>query len=504
MPMKLLTLSVLKYCLSLGHVAVLSLCLSSWAMADPKPESTWQEFRTAMNHSDLAKAKQLLTSLPESLQNKAKLWLQIHKNPHLLIQKRFINTEHASDMVNHGLLRLAGRRPLVAGKVLNRVGKNINLSDQQRNRIKGKIALTLALRKNALAYQWFDKLDLAQSHKSVRAWRIRLAIFHRDWKKVLSGFDELTEEEKQLPRWLYWRARALTHLGKAQQAKEIYQTLAPKRGYYNFLASEHLQKNKSLQHVPLVVSNTAVALLQLDPNIQISKQLYQEKRYTDARKHWSKAISHLSPEEKAVAAKLAHNWGWHEQVIRAARHSHHLDDLKMRFPLPHREIILDTAKQNKIDPAFFYAMIRQESAFMHDAKSPAGAIGLMQLMPHTAKIIAKNTEFKINHPFDIIPINTNIKLAGLYLKKLKYRMKSNYVLMAASFNAGRYNIKRWLPKRGAVDPIIWIETIPWHETRQYLQNVLTYTVIYNHHLGEQTDFKTWLPKVRPAKYYRWR
>jgi soluble lytic murein transglycosylase len=186
-----------------------------------------------------------------------------------------------------------------------------------------------------------------------------------------------------------------------------------------------------------------------------------------------------------AAAKLSHTWGWHRKTIESLGQARFWDDLDLRFPLIYRSEVNQAAQASALQPQLLLAVARQESAFAADAQSPAGALGLMQLMPATAKQTAKSIGVKHNRR-DLLKPDHNILLGSTYLSQMLERFNGNRILAAAAYNAGPHRVQRWLNNEGSqVDYDVWIETIPFKETRGYVQNVLSYSLIYSHLMGTE-------------------
>ena len=188
--------------------------------------------------------------------------------------------------------------------------------------------------------------------------------------------------------------------------------------------------------------------------------------------------------ETAKAAKIAYDWGWHARAIISLAGTAHLDDLVMRFPTPHALDITQRASEHALDRAWVFAVARQESAFMPDARSPKGALGLMQIMPATGKEIASKLNASGFKTRDLLEANLNLRFGVWYLRDLLDRMRGHRVLAIASYNAGPHRTRRWLPEPGTLAANIWVETVPFRETRRYLRRVLAYTAIYEMLLGD--------------------
>ena len=184
----------------------------------------------------------------------------------------------------------------------------------------------------------------------------------------------------------------------------------------------------------------------------------------------------------ALIAEAAH---WHDQAIFTLARTGYWDDLKLRFPLEFRDLVTGTARRNALDAAWVYAIIRQESAFMDDARSRAGAMGLMQLMPGTARHVARSLPGQpAPHRRDLLQPEVNIALGSTYLGQLKQRLEDNPVLATAAYNAGPHRVDRWLPQRD-LDADVWVELVPFRETRRYVRRVMSYMVIYDKRLGRE-------------------
>jgi soluble lytic murein transglycosylase len=249
------------------------------------------------------------------------------------------------------------------------------------------------------------------------------------------------------------------------------------------LAADRIGDRYQLTHRPINISTAELVKLQHIPAIARAGELYQLKRIVEARREWHFAIQQMDKKQLLMAAQLANQWGWHDRSIITLALAQYWDDLELRFPLAHKKYIEEQANHEGINPAWAFAVIRQESAFTSDARSSAGALGLMQLMPRTARQVARSLSIKRPNHRDLLKSNINIKLGVRYLRKLKERFNGNSVLATAAYNAGGWRVKGWLPKDEAQSADLWIENVPFTETQGYLKRVLTYTIIYEQRLG---------------------
>ena len=228
------------------------------------------------------------------------------------------------------------------------------------------------------------------------------------------------------------------------------------------------------------ISRTEKTDILLYPSAKRAFEFYYLGRYLEARREWRYWLTQLNNREKLVAAKLANENGWFDRAIFTLSQVGYLDDVELRFPKAFDKKINQHAKKQAINPAWAFAIARRESSFMTDARSPVGAKGLMQLMPKTAKQLKRGS---VSRKY-LYNADNNIKLGTKYLRKLLDKNKGNHVLATASYNAGPYRVNRWLKNSKAMPADIWIETIPYKETRNYVKSVLAYQEIYQHKPGQ--------------------
>ena len=446
----------------------------------------WQRIQLAMAKRKLTLTRYLTRFLSKKERAWANRWIEVHRKPsRILSTKRFASAHPMrSTILVHGLKRMARSNPLKTAEVWQtKISSRYGFSHDEITTVERTIAMAMALRNKPEALSWLAVLEERPADQSLREWRVRTALNQQNWDAALAWLYQLNDEEQQMTRWQYWRARALEMLGQQLQAEEIYTTLAMHRGYYGFLAADKLGHPYHFQHVALRQDSELSISVEQQPGILRARELFALKRAVEARREWFFATRHMSDEQLYQAGKLAHRWGWHDRAILTIARTKHRDDLEVRFPLVLRDKITRKAEDNNIDTALAFALIRQESAFTPDARSSAGAMGLMQLMPRTAKQLTRGTGIRIKNRMQLIDIDTNLKLGMKHLGKVLQRFDHNPVLALAAYNAGEARVKRWIPKKQQVDADIWAETIPFHETRNYIQNIMVFTPIYEQHMG---------------------
>ncbi len=341
---------------------------------------------------------------------------------------------------------------------------------------------------------------------------IREALRQEQYAKVLKWIDYLDEDAQQSNRWLYWRARAqdelqlnesliseasLTEVPVASESasarktsREIYEQLSKERSFYGFMSADILNRKYNLEDRPSFVANHTEHVVKNMPAIRRAYELWVRGSQSEFRAEWQFATKYMSQEQLAAAGRVAREWGWYNKGIHAMIRGNYWDDLDIRFPLAYRDAVENESLQTNVDTTFIYAIARQESAFHERARSSAGAMGLMQLMPYTARQTAKRSGIKHRDSYLLDP-EYNIKLGSRYLKEQLDKFNGNRILAAAAYNAGPHRVDSWIKKNSLSLPYdVWIESIPFRETRGYVQNVLAFSVIYAYRLGQESELVT--------------
>ena len=399
----------------------------------------------------------------------------------------------------YGVHRLARSDAVAADALWREQRGRYRLSARQRDRLERAIALHLAFQRVPSAAARLAALPATARDKATRTWRVRAALWSQSWPAVLEAIAGLGKAERGHDEWRYWQARALEGTGRDERARTLFEGLADERGFYGFLAAQRLGRSPAVETAPLAVSPQAREAMAQRPAIVRARELYHVKLYTDARREWRDATARMEPEELRTAAKLADAWGWHNQAILTLGKTDSLDDLELRFPTPYEDKVLAAADERTLDAAFIYAVMRQESAFNVRARSAAGALGLMQLMPATARRTARKLNYRVPGTYDILAVDNNIDLGTEHLRRLLDRFEGNLLYTVAAYNAGSHRVSRWQPRTMTVPGDIWIATLPYGETRRYIQRILAYTVIYEWRLGrDPAPITHYLGAVAPA------
>ena len=450
-------------------------------------ELVWERIALALDNGKRTLARYLVRSLPNEERKLARMWIKLHRKPQLLsrYQKRITRNPHpmASRLFVNVAKRLAQRDPHEAAKIwLNPEIKRAATEAEQFDVLQ-KMATALAQKQQPGAETWFSIIPEQYLNDTAREWRVRAALRQAQWAVALDALDSLTADQQRSDRWRYWRARVNEELGRGETAKEHFSALAQRRSFWGFLAADRIDQPYAIANRPHITSAGTLFKIGQQAAVQRARELVRLERWVDARREWRMATREMTNDERVDAAKLAQLWGWAEQSILTMASTDQRDDLGLRFPLLYQQQVMHQAKREEINPAWIYGVIRRESAFMEDARSPVGAVGLMQLMPATAKSISRTMPKKYRGQNKLVQADINLALGTRYLRKMLKRFSGQTVLATAAYNAGAHRIMRWLPEKNNLEADRWIENIPFKETREYVTSVLAFTVIYADRLG---------------------
>ncbi len=438
----------------------------------------WQRFDGALRNNKTGLAVYVKNLMPQAYHATAQLWLNLHRNPSRYIPRllNLTQTTQSALMFSHAVDRLASNNVNTAIEIWDANKQSFNIDKKTTNRLEKRLAFKLAFEREAGAYQRFSQLD-ANDYSS-RAWRVRVALSAQNWQNVLTAIQALNEIEIKKEKWQYWLARAYLETDGVEKAQTILTELSNKRSYYGYLAADRVNTLYQLSDNPVVVSTEEISRLKYQKEYRIAYELKILGRETEAKLQWWHALRQSNKTEIITAAKLAQQWQWDEIAIFTIAKVKHWDDIEMRFPLSFADKIHENSTQQKLNPAILFGLIRRESAFNKKAHSPAGARGLMQIMPQTGRQIAREFNEHWHGSNSLYNPAINLRYGSYYYQKLLTRFDGNYSIALAAYNAGPNRVKKWLPESEALPADIWIETIPFHETREYVKNVLAYALIY--------------------------
>ena len=371
------------------------------------------------------------------------------------------------------------------------------LSDADRNYGNARIAFHAARQQNPLAAEWFRETGNARLSEAQRAWRVRAALRAGAWPDVLTAIEAMPPSEQEDSAWRYWKARALSALGRTADATPIFAALASEISFYGMLSAEAIGQRQEIASAPLEPDAQALAAFGATPGIRRAVKLAQLDMRPESQREWLYVVRGQPDETLLLAANYARSEGLYDRAINTAERTTARHDFGLRYLMPFRPQFAAAAQEQAVDVALLFGIARQESRFASDIVSSAGAVGLMQLMPPTAQWVAKQLNRADYRPSQISDAGVNTQFGAYYFKYWLEKLDRMQALAAAAYNAGPGRAQAWraaTPLEGAV----WVETIPFNETRDYVKKVLANAMIYARSLDQAyVPLKTRLGIVQP-------
>ncbi len=443
----------------------------------PTIEERWGRILVLAKRGRWQQANDLAAALSPEQQQWLKQWKQMQQDPAKILahwptdQKSSVARAMFGDLLH----RLARRDVRLAWQALSHhrreAGDDFHVYQK-------RIALRAAKQHVPEATGWLARLPKAQQNNETRAWRVRLYLLQRDYRRALATIRSMPERQQKLSRWMFWKAEALNSLGRKANARRLYEELAKGRGYYSFLSAEHLGQPYQFSGSDFESDATARHAIADLPAMQRAYEWWMLGEAGKANREWYLAMHGATPGQWKAAAGLAMDWGWYDRMIYSAYRAGEMNALSYRFPQGFEDSVHKLAGVTGLTPSLIWSVIRQESAFNQRAVSRTGARGLMQLMPRTAQHVANKNDFAVQ-PDDLFDAGTNIQLGSLYLSELNERFDGKVALMTAAYNAGPTRVSRWLERTPFENRAAWIEAIPFNETRRYVQQVMAFMVVYD-------------------------
>ena len=467
---------------------------AQWAVEGQLTEQKrWQRAKLAAQARNYALANQSVNSLT-TLAPQGRLLIAVAQKPEMINNRsQFVPADEAmSDVVGLGLRRLAKQDPQQALVLLDAYAPALRFSHEEQVQIAKEIGLTLARSYDGRALEVMTKYDPDLRDDTVTEWRLRLLLRLARWNDAYELTRRLPQTLATTNRWRYWEARTLElSQPNSPLLPALYKGVAKERDFYGFLAADRIQTPYQLNNKPLLLSTATMNKVRNTPGVRRALEFYQRGQIVDGRREWYHVTRRFSRDEMVAQARLAYDMKWYFPAIRTISQAQYWDDLDIRFPMAHRETLVREAQVRGLHSSWVFAITRQESAFMDDARSGVGASGLMQLMPATAKETARKFSIPLSSPAQVLDPDKNIQLGAAYLSQVHSQFNGNRVLASAAYNAGPGRVRQWLRGANHLAFDVWVESIPFDETRQYVQNVLSYAVIYGQKLNAPQPLVDW-------------
>jgi len=347
--------------------------------------------------------------------------------------------------------------------------------------VYSQFGLIAALRVESDAAKWYRRSGDQRLTDYNHAWEVRAELRETiiDWERVRQAVNRMTDRQASEPVWVYWKARALEALGEKEASMQLYASIKDDLSFYGQLANEELGHTPFIPDLPDEVSDEELQEARDNWGLQVALEAFRLGWRTEGIQQWSYALRGLNDRQLLAAAEFAREQEVFDRVVNTSLLTKEDIDFRQRFVAPFHEGVIKQAEKVALDPAWVYGLIRQESRFMTDVRSHAGASGLMQLMPDTARWVANKIGLSDFKPSQVNDFEVNTALGTNYLRMVLDRLEGSEVLASAGYNAGPKRPIRWRSRLAKpVEGAIFAETIPFTETRLYVKNVMSNTVYY--------------------------
>lgn len=392
------------------------------------------------------------------------------------------------EMVTLAIIRLASSDPAAAAEALLRKRWVTQLTREERSWAWGVVGKRAAQRRMPEALEYFAYASDEHLIDDHLAWKARAGMRAGAWGHVLEAVAAMSPAQQQEATWVYWKARALQALQHPDplmatvHARELYERIAAPTGFYELLASEALGRPITEPAAPAPLTEQEREAAARHPGLQRALAAIQLGLRSEGVREWHYTVALHTPggkgeRELLAAADLACRQQLWDRCINTSERTPQVQDHRQRFPTPYLVQVKQRAQDVGLDPAYVYGLIRQESRFVTEARSHVGASGLMQVMPATARWTARRIGLSNFRPEQINDRDTNIRIGTAYLGLALQDFEGSMPLAAAAYNAGPSRARSW--REGPVLPAeVWIENIPFDETRDYVKRVLANTTHY--------------------------
>jgi soluble lytic murein transglycosylase len=443
----------------------------------------WLRLRLALESGNVSLARQLSGKLPaERAISAAALGSAAADPARYLGKAKLENASEAQRLLAlFALQRLAKQLPQLAYAQWQKIAAYFPEAEQ--HYFYGWLGYEAARNLDGRALGWFKAAGDAPLTDPQLAWRVRAALRAQDWPEVSASVARMSPQQQRESAWRYWQARALKVQEQDVAAEGIFVVLSREYNFYGQLAAEEIGGTPSIMAVSYQPSEKELKAMLEQPAVQRTLALYRMDLRTDALSEWAWMVRNLDDKQLLTAAEIARRNEMYDRAINTADRTVQLHDFSLRYLAPYREELRGHIRQNDLEEAWVYGLVRQESRFVTQAKSNVGAAGIMQIMPATARWAARKLGIKNYRQSLIRQIDTNLKLGTYYLKTVLGWFDNNPVLATAAYNAGPTRARQWrgdIPLEGA----IYTETIPFGETRDYVKKVMSNTVYYSQLFGQ--------------------
>jgi soluble lytic murein transglycosylase len=460
-----------------------------------------QRARMALEAGEPRLASWLARSLPEERAAPIRWWAAALGRPAAAVDQVIAHPQERVDgkALEAAWTRLARRAPDAAIERFERLAKARAFDPGARSRYAQALALALSWSRRPEAIEFFAEIASTDYDELTHEWYARAALWAEDWQRAARVVAAMPDALREQPRWSYWAARAAEQLDESDRARAGYESVLPTDNYYALQSAARLSRRYTPQLVTLPLAGERIDALEQIPAFVRARELFAIEEPTLANREWNFAYRELADADRLQAVGLAARWGWHFQSIATAAGLREFNDYPLLYPRPYDAEVAAAARRTRLPESLIYGVIRQESLYQPYAVSTAGALGLMQLLPTTAARTARAINERVPRGEELKLPGPNVTLGAATLRELVDQFGGQTPLGLAGYNAGPNAARRWLPGR-PVDADVWIENIPYNETRSYVQRVLWHSVVFDWlREGEPQDVSDLLARIETTR-----
>jgi soluble lytic murein transglycosylase len=437
----------------------------------------WKRVRLLFEHGQITAAKTTLALLPKSEAPDERMLAEAARQPKRLIDRlpRSLEKRAAREVAVLAGVRYARNDPAGAAAALEgRLAEP--LSDSEQAYLWGVIGYEAAREHHEKALEWYSRAGNSPLDDRKLAWKVRAALREGAWPMVRDSIDRMSAPARNDSAWIYWYGRALAAQGEESGSRGYFLRIAGGTDFYGLLANEELGYAPMLpveRHVP---SDAEVAAARDNAGLQRALELIRLGIRVEGVREWIHTIRHFDDVQLLAAAELARRDEVYDRAIHTADRTVRLHNFALRYPAPYHDVFREYANSHGVDESWVLGLVRQESRFNTTARSGTGAAGLMQVMPRTAKFVAHKMGLRNYRAKSVTDIETNVTLGTGYMKLVMEQL-GHPVLASTAYNAGPSRARRWRDVK-ALEGAIYVETIPFPETRDYVKKVMSNAVFY--------------------------
>ncbi|MBU1236324.1 MAG: lytic transglycosylase domain-containing protein [Gammaproteobacteria bacterium] len=468
-----------------------------------RTDDVWTRLRLLVEQRRFSAARAVAGKLPTEQAIDSRKLDAATDNPARYLDRlpaNFAATRGGRELALYAVVRLSRKDPIEASRRWRALEAYYAADD--RAYTWGQIAWRAALDHLPEALGWYALADDANLSEEQHAWHARAALRAQDWAALDRAVGRMPQKLAAQPEWIYWLGRAHAAQGRKEEARTLFLGIAERHDFYGHLANEELGWPVALPEPAEPPTAAELAEVEANPGLRRALAVLRTDPEPDMRleavREWAWYLRGMDDRHLLAAAEFAGRQGAIDRGISAAERTQGQHDFRLRYPIPFRDEIGAKVSEATLDSAWVYGLMRQESRFVADARSAAGARGLMQLMPTTARWVARKIGLADYHPSRMHDLDTNISLGTSYLKMVLDSLDDQPVLASAGYNAGPRRARQWRSEQ-ALEGAIYVETIPFNETRDYVKKVMSNAVYYSILLNsEPRSLKARLGTIGPA------